>query len=39
MFCGDLDGWDGAGWEKKRGDICMHTAALLHYTAETNITL
>ena len=41
MLCGDLDGWEGGrGREvQEGGDICIHTADSLCYTAETNTTL
>ena len=46
MLCGDLDGWD----ERRGGegricigneeqDICIHTAGLLHCTAETSTAM
>ena len=38
MLRDDLEEWDeGAGWEG--GDICIHVADSLCYTAETNTTL
>ena len=44
MLCGDLDGQDGGGGRDGRevqegGDICLHIADSLYYTAETNTTL
>ena len=42
MPCDDIDGWDGGGDGREvqeGGDICIHIADSLHYTAETNTTL
>ena len=41
MLCDDLEGWDGVGWEEVQegGDICIHIAASLCRTAETNTSL
>ena len=35
VLCGDLNRKE----IQNRGDICIHTADSLHYTAETNTTL
>ena len=40
MLCDDLEGWDGGGGEvPEGGDVCMHVADSLCFTAETNTTL
>ena len=41
VSCGDSEGGKGAvgGRLKRQGDVCMHMAASLCYTAETNTTL
>ena len=41
MLCDDLDGWDGGGGREVQegGDIGIHIADSLHYTAVTNTTL
>ena len=36
---GDLEGRDGEGGWKEGGNRCIHTADLLCYTAESDITL
>ena len=43
VLCDHLEGWDG-GWEgdsrgRGFGDICIHIADSLCYTAETNTSL
>ena len=35
----DLDGWEGDARGRGYGDICIHIAGSLFYTAETNTTL
>ena len=41
MICDDLEGWDMEGGREaqKEGDIYVHIADSLCYTAETNTTL
>ena len=42
MLCDNLDGWDGGRGGKEvqeGGDIGIHIADSLHFTAETNTTL
>ena len=40
MFCDDLEGWVGGEWEAQEGgNIGIHIADSLSYTAETNISL
>ena len=42
MLCVHLKGWDGEGGREKQrryGDICIHIADLLCYTAATNTTM
>ena len=41
VLCDALDGWDGGGGREVQegGDIYIHIADSLHYTAETNTTL
>ena len=40
MLCDARDGWDGVKWEggPRGGDMCIHRADSLRYTAETNNT-
>ena len=45
MLCDDLEGWDREGGREEDargrgyGNICIHIADSLCYTAETNTTL
>ena len=44
MFCDHLEGWDREGGREMQeggdmGDICIHIADSLCYTAKTNTTL
>ena len=42
MLCDDLEGWAGGGGRRgaqKGGDICVHIADSLGWTAETNTAL
>ena len=36
MLCGDLDMWDGGREIQEEGDICMHIADSLGFTAKIN---
>ena len=38
VFCDDLEGWDGRGFQEG-GHICIHMADSLSCTAETNVTM